>query len=358
MKKTILELCNLTKHYGQVQALKGINLSIYEGEFIALLGPSGCGKTTLLRCIAGFLQPSSGHILIDGENVERIPPQHRPVNTVFQNYALFPHMTVEQNIAYGPKRAKWSSKKITEETAVMLDLVGLQSFGQRYPSQLSGGQQQRVALARALINRPKVLLLDEPLGALDLKLRKRMQIELKHIQQALGITFIFVTHDQEEAMLMADRIAVMNQGNIEQLGSGDELYQNPTSLFVADFIGDANIVDVMVGNDGSTTIFGTETTIPPHEACPPAGQYKMLIRPSQVELATLDSVEPLDTHVAATVEESISTGEASQIHLTLDCGTKLMAKCSKKHHDRRVSGGERVRVKLDAKNSRYFSVSR
>ena len=240
--KDLVEVVDVVKRYGSVHALDHVSLSIRQGEFLALLGPSGCGKTTLLRTLAGFVEPDEGKILIDGQDIARTPPNRRPVNTVFQNYALFPHLTVAENIAFGPKRAKWPAARIAEEVGKVLALASLEALGDRRPNQLSGGQQQRVALARALINQPKVLLLDEPLGALDLKLRKRMQLELKQIQHGLGITFIFVTHDQEEALTMADRIAVMNQGKVIQFGGGQEIYKNPASQFVASFIGDANLV--------------------------------------------------------------------------------------------------------------------
>ncbi|MEZ5819123.1 MAG: ABC transporter ATP-binding protein [Hyphomicrobiaceae bacterium] len=234
----------LVKRYGQVTALDAITLHVKQGEFLALLGPSGCGKTTLLRTIAGFIEPTSGSLFIDGESMGGVPPNRRPVNTVFQNYALFPHLTVAENIAFGPRRRGVSEATLKKEVADALALVGMESYGARFPSELSGGQQQRVALARAAINRPKVLLLDEPLGALDLKLRKRMQLELKHLQARLGITFVFVTHDQEEALVMADRIAVMDHGRIMQLGTGEDIYRNPASRFVASFIGEANLLPV------------------------------------------------------------------------------------------------------------------
>ena len=207
---------SLVKRYGDVVALDGVSLAVQQGEFLALLGPSGCGKTTLLRLIAGFIEPTSGELSIADQSMTGVAPNRRPVNTVFQNYALFPHLTVAENIAFGPRRRRVAKSEVRSGVAETLALVGMDEFVNRYPSELSGGQQQRVALARAIINKPKVLLLDEPLGALDLKLRKRMQIELKHLQARLGITFIFVTHDQEEALVMADRIAVMSQGRIMQ----------------------------------------------------------------------------------------------------------------------------------------------
>src|SRR5574339_1153137 len=230
------------RHFGEVKAVDNTDLEIQDGEFFSMLGPSGSGKTTCLRMIAGFDRPTSGHIYLYGQEVSDLPPYERNVNTVFQDYALFPHMTIEDNIAYGlmikgvPKKDRY--KQVDE----MIDLVRLPGFGYRKPSQLSGGQRQRVALARALINHPKVLLLDEPLGALDLKLRQQMQVELKAIQKRVGITFIFVTHDQEEAMTMSDRIAVFSEGKIEQVGTPAEVYETPASPFVAGFVGTSNLI--------------------------------------------------------------------------------------------------------------------
>jgi putative spermidine/putrescine transport system ATP-binding protein len=233
---------NVSRYFGEVRAVDDVELEIKDGEFFSMLGPSGSGKTTCLRMIAGFDRPTSGQIILYGQDVSNLPPYERPVNTVFQDYALFPHMTIDENIGYGlmiKGVSKTEREKLVEE---MLDLVRLPGFGHRKPSQLSGGQRQRVALARALINHPKVLLLDEPLGALDLKLRQQMQVELKNIQREVGITFIFVTHDQEEALTMSDRIAVFNEGKVEQVGSPAEVYEHPTTPFVAGFVGTSNLV--------------------------------------------------------------------------------------------------------------------
>lgn len=247
----LLIIDQIGKTFGPLDVLKNVHLEVNQGEFIALLGPSGCGKTTLLRTIAGFLQPDRGRILIDGSDVVRLPPNQRPLNTVFQNYALFPHMRVIENVAYGPRRTGVGRGDAEKRAAEALAMVDMAAFGQRYPRELSGGQQQRVALARAIVNRPRLLLLDEPLSALDLKLRKKMQLELKHLQVALGITFIFVTHDQEEAMTMADRIVVMNAGRIEQVGMGSEIYKRPATKFTAEFIGEANFMK-FVRSSGNT----------------------------------------------------------------------------------------------------------
>ncbi len=235
-----VELRNVSHGFKGSRVLSNISLSVRAGEFFSLLGPSGCGKTTTLNVIGGFVVPDEGEVLIQGRSVGRVPPYARPVNTVFQNYALFPHMSVAENIAFGPRMARQSGPDVSRRVDEALALVSLAGMGARRPDQLSGGQQQRVALARALINRPSVLLLDEPLGALDLKLRKQMQIELSRIQREVGITFIYVTHDQEEALTMSDRIAVMNGGSVAQLGSPQDVYERPESLFVADFIGSSN----------------------------------------------------------------------------------------------------------------------
>ena len=241
--KKIIELDNLTKSFDGQVILKGIHLDIYENEFVTLLGPSGCGKTTTLRIMAGFEEPESGTVLFDGMNMEGVPPYKRELNTVFQKYALFPHMDVYDNVAFGLHIKKMPDEIIDHKVRRMLELVGLKGFEERNISQLSGGQQQRVAIARALVNEPKVLLLDEPLGALDLKLRKTMQIELKKIQQQVGITFVYVTHDQEEALTMSDKIVVMNEGLIQQIGSPIDIYNEPENRFVANFIGESNIVE-------------------------------------------------------------------------------------------------------------------
>lgn len=242
MADYILELDHVTKDFGQVQALKGVSLQVEPGKFITLLGPSGCGKTTTLRIIAGLEEPTQGRVFLEGEDVTHLEPNKRDLNTVFQNYALFPHMNVAENIGYSQKLQRVDKKTIDQRVNEMLELVQLEGYNQRLPQQLSGGQRQRVAIARALINRPKVLLLDEPLGALDLQLRLQMQAELKEIQQDLGITFVYITHDQEEAMNMSDRIVVMREGIFEQIGSPKEIYNTPRTTYVAQFVGSANVV--------------------------------------------------------------------------------------------------------------------
>ena len=245
----IIELKNLSKNFGDNQVLKGIDLNIYENEFLTLLGPSGCGKTTILRIIAGFEEPSHGQVMFNGEDIAKVPAYKREVNTVFQKYALFPFLNVHDNVAFGLNLKKKDKKEIDEKVTKMLALVGLSGFGNRDITSLSGGQQQRVAIARALVNEPKVLLLDEPLAALDAKLRKGMQAELKKIQKEVGITFIFVTHDQEEALSMSDTIVVMNDGIIQQIGTPMDIYNEPQNRFVANFIGESNIIEGVMPKD-------------------------------------------------------------------------------------------------------------
>ncbi|MGP3725795.1 ABC transporter ATP-binding protein [Cereibacter sphaeroides] len=266
---TLLAISDITKSFAGHKALDHVTLDIRQGEFISLLGPSGCGKTTLLRTVAGFMTADKGRILIDGEDVSRLPPERRPLNTVFQNYALFPHMTVLENVAYGPRRAGLSRAEADRRAEEALEMVGLAAMSRRNPAAMSGGQQQRVALARAIVNRPKLLLLDEPLSALDLQLRKRMQIELKQLQVQLGITFIFVTHDQDEAMAMSDRIAVMSAGRLEQCDAPEAIYRRPRTRFVAEFIGEANFLPL--DGTGPEGVLRPEDlrVLPEGEALPP-----------------------------------------------------------------------------------------
>ena len=249
MSDVIIELKGLSKNFGDQQVLKGIDLNIHENEFLTLLGPSGCGKTTTLRIIAGFEEPSTGEVLFDGVDISKVPPYKREVNTVFQKYSLFPFMNVYDNVAFGLKIKKMDKNLIEHKVMKTLKLVGLEGFEKRDVTKLSGGQQQRVAIARALVNEPKILLLDEPLGALDAKLRKEMQVELKKIQQEVGITFIFVTHDQEEALSMSDTVVVMHEGIIQQVGTPEDIYNEPENRFVASFIGESNIIEATMIKD-------------------------------------------------------------------------------------------------------------
>ncbi len=301
-----IELQDASRAFGAVVALDRVSLAIAPGEFFALLGPSGSGKTTCLRLIAGFDRPDSGRILLEGEDVTDIPPYDRNLNTVFQDYALFPHMTVAENVAYGPRVRGVAAEERRRRAGEMLELVRLGSYGDRRPAQLSGGQRQRVALARALINSPKVLLLDEPLGALDLKLREEMQAELKGLQQRLGITFVFVTHDQGEALSMADRVAVFSQGRIEQLDTPRGLYTRPRTAFVANFVGSANVV------------------LGPAAERLTGRPRPFAIRPELIEVLP-PGVAPADDAIACsgTLEEVLYHGASSRCHVRLDETTLL-----------------------------------
>ncbi len=283
--KHLIELVDVSKDYEGDAALQHVNLYIKDGEFLTLLGPSGCGKTTMLRIIAGFVLPTEGKVLIDGTDMAEIPPYKRRVNTVFQKYALFPHLNVFDNVAFGLKLKKRPKQEIQERVEEMLELVGLKGYGKRWIEQLSGGQQQRVAIARALANEPEVLLLDEPLGALDLKLRKNMQVELKRLQQKLGITFIYVTHDQEEALTMSDTIVVLKEGIIQQIGTPQDIYNEPKNAFVADFIGESNILPGVMKKDYLVSIH--DRLFP----CVDAGfgedvPVEVVVRPEDVDIVT------------------------------------------------------------------------
>lgn len=317
-----VDVANVVKLFGQgnaaVRALDDVSVSIRQGEFFTLLGPSGCGKTTLLRLIAGFEGPSSGQIKLDGADITNTPPNLRPINTVFQNYALFPHLTVAQNISFGLEMLGRPKSEIAATVARMLAMVKLEALANRKTAQLSGGQQQRVALARALAPQPKVLLLDEPLSALDFKLRKEMQTELKRLQLETGITFIFVTHDQEEALTMSDRIAVMSAGKIQQIGAPRDIYTRPINRFVADFIGDINILPAKV-HAGRAVISGIEF---PLKYQGPSGDVSIAIRPEQLRLVARGSKDSL----AATVTRSVYFGTDSHIHMTLQDGSEMVAR--------------------------------
>ncbi|MGZ6340886.1 MAG: ABC transporter ATP-binding protein [Candidatus Limnocylindrales bacterium] len=288
-----IELRHATKRYGEAVALDDVSMTIAAGEFFCLLGPSGCGKTTTLNLIGGFIPLSSGDLLIEGRTVNDLPPHKRNVNTVFQNYALFPHMTVAENVAFGLRMEKHSSQEVKQRTEEYLELVGLAGLSRRLPSALSGGQQQRVALARALAKRPAVLLLDEPLGALDLKLRKQMQTELARIHRQVGTTFVFVTHDQEEALSMATRIAIMSNGNVLQTGSPREVYDRPANRFVADFVGDTNFLEGTVRRSDGTPRFeltGGATVDAPADAAD--GPATLMVRPEFMALRSIDPADP------------------------------------------------------------------
>jgi spermidine/putrescine transport system ATP-binding protein len=311
-----VRLVEVTKRFEDVVAVDCLSLEIPSGSFFALLGPSGCGKTTTLRMIGGFEEPTGGVIFLGEREVSGLPAYKRDVNTVFQSYALFPHLSVFENVAFGLRRRAVRGDTLRGRVEEMLRIVGLEGLGKRKPRQLSGGQQQRVALARALVNKPQVLLLDEPLGALDLKLRKQMQLELKAIQHDVGITFVHVTHDQEEAMTMADRIAVMNQGRIEQLGTPTELYETPATAYVAGFLGVSNLIPGTVsGPDTVTLRSGQEVRVRREALAGRTGSVAVGIRPEKIELGNTQ-VNTLDGKVA----EQAYVGVATQYIVDTDCG--------------------------------------
>ena len=299
MAKELIRLRNLCMAFDDEQVLNNLNLYINDKEFLTLLGPSGCGKTTTLRIIGGFATPTSGDVLFDGVRINDVPPYQRQINTVFQKYALFPHLNVYENIAFGLRMQKLPEAEIKERVMEMLETVSLKGFEHRRPEALSGGQQQRVAIARALVNRPKVLLLDEPLAALDLKLRKDMQIELKRIQQQVGITFIYVTHDQEEALTMSDTIVVMDKGSIQQIGTPEDIYNEPKNAFVADFIGESNIIDGIMPEDNVVQMYGRrfpclDGGFAPNEA------VDVVIRPEDIDIVPVEQGQLTGTVTSVT----------------------------------------------------------
>jgi spermidine/putrescine transport system ATP-binding protein len=321
-----IELVSLTKRFTEV-AVDGIDLTVPSGEFFSLLGPSGCGKTTTLRLIAGFEQPTSGRILLDDVDVSAMPPHRRQVNTVFQNYALFPFLTVYDNVAFGLKGRKLGKNDLTDRVYKALELVKLRSYEKRRPGQLSGGQQQRVALARALVMEPSVLLLDEPLGALDAKLRRSLKVELKALQEQVGITFLYVTHDQEEALTMSDRLAVMRDGKIVQVGPPAQVYEEPADTYVADFLGTSNLMPVDVverGPGDHCQVRLGESVLQVDSGCPDAAAHThAVIRPERVRVEEYGSGGP--NRVPAMVERLVYLGSATQVILRLAAGSQVNA---------------------------------
>ena len=319
MAKKIIEIKNVCKSFGDKDVLKDINLYINQGEFLTLLGPSGCGKTTLLRMIAGFLQPDSGSILLDGKDLEGTSPYERPLNTVFQRYALFPHLDVYDNIAFGLKLKKVPREEIDKRVRRVLKLVAMSDYEDRDVETLSGGQQQRIAIARAIVNQPKVLLLDEPLAALDLKMRKDMQIELKEMHKQLGITFIYVTHDQEEALTLSDTVVVMNEGRIQQIGTPTDIYNEPVNSFVADFIGESNILNGTMIRDRKVSFIGHDFD------CVDEGfgenvPVDVVVRPEDIYFTD----DPVRTQFTAKVKSCIFKGVHYEMYVDTDTGNELM----------------------------------
>ncbi len=347
-RKPSVELRSVTKRFDEVTAVDRLSLDIAEGEFFTLLGPSGCGKTTTLRVVAGFEEPTEGDVLIDGGDVAGLPPHKRPTNTVFQSYALFPHLNVEENVAFGLKRKGVERREISGRVSEELERVGLAGEAKRKPSQLSGGQQQRVALARALVNLPKVLLLDEPLGALDLKLRKGLRVELKRIQREVGITFVYVTHDQEEALTMSDRIAVMNRGRVEQVADPEQVYERPATTFVAGFIGVSNLMPATVEDSAVRLENGPTIRAAVVNGFRPGERCHAVVRPEKLRIGLAGERSNGDApSVEGIVESSLYLGTSTQI--VVDLGnevrmTVLHPNASEAERQRLPGGGARVRL--------------
>jgi len=320
-----IRLEELTKLFGEVAAVDGIDIDMPPGEFFTMVGPSGCGKTTTLRMIAGFERPTSGRILLDGTDVADVPPHRRSVNTVFQSYALFPHLNVAKNVEFGLKYKRLTKGERRKRVAEALDLVQLSGYAGRKPSQLSGGQQQRIALARALVLTPRVLLLDEPLGALDARLRKDLQVELKALQAELGITFVFVTHDQEEALTMSDRVAVMSGGRVEQAGTPREVYEEPATVFVADFLGVSNMItgEASADGDGCLLRVGERVLRATSGHTGARGEVRAMIRPERIVVEGQDA--PGENRLPGMVERSVYVGSAHELHVRIVGGELLKA---------------------------------
>ena len=338
-----IEIDHVSKRFDDFVAVDDAHFSISQGEFFSMLGPSGCGKTTTLRMIAGFETPTSGQIRLDGHDVSRTPPYKRNVNTVFQHYALFPHMTVWDNVAFGPRSKKTAKDEVARRVDEVIKVVRLEEFARRKPNQLSGGQQQRVALARALVNEPAALLLDEPLGALDLKLRQVMQFELKRIQREIGITFVYVTHDQEEALTMSDRLAVMNAGKVEQIGTPVDIYYRPASVFVAGFIGQANLwpaqVSAVRDDTATADVLGTEVTGHCNQSQLRAGPAVVMVRPESLVLS-LERPEGRSS-IAGTVSDLTFQGPVVRVSLDVD-GTPVIAHLGPEHDMPAMRPGDQV----------------
>ncbi len=336
-------LHGVTKRFGDVAAVDSVDLEVADGEFFSLLGPSGCGKTTTLRMIAGLEFPTEGSIRIFGEEVALAPPNKRPVNTVFQSYALFPHMTVAENVGFGLAMCKVPDTELRRRVAEAIELVRLGGMEHRRPTQLSGGQQQRVALARALVNRPKVLLLDEPLGALDLKLRQAMQVELKDIQREVGITFVYVTHDQEEALTMSDRIGVMNEGRLLQVGTAEDIYERPANRFVADFIGETNFLEGVIVAEGHVEI-GSSHRVRAQTNAPVGTAVTLMLRPEKIQIHRLEEVVDGRNRLEGTVQHRLYFGDSLFYQIELATGDMIDVRVENVPSLPRWDAGQRIAV--------------
>lgn len=349
MGKVIVKLENFGKCYGKKEVIKDINLEIYDGEFLTLLGSSGCGKTTILRSIAGLDIPTTGKIFLEGEDVTNLEPAKRQVNTIFQNYALFPLMNIYDNLAFGLRMKKVDEEEIAKRIKEMLELVHLEGYEKRFPRDLSGGEQQRVSLARGLINRPKVLLLDEPLSALDLKLRKMMQIELKMLQRKLGITFVYVTHDQDEALSMSDRIVVLKNGNIEQVASPNDIYDKPNSLYVAEFIGDANVFKTKVVNIEKGMVYFDNNMISKYDKVYGVDEeVDIVIRPENIKISR---EEKKNNSFVGVVKELIFDGSSTKLIFNIN---KQMVKVVVFGNDKTYQVGQKLNLYWDIEDLVVF----
>ncbi len=365
-EQSFISIKNVAKHFGKVKAVDDINLNIAEGEFFALLGPSGCGKTTLLRMLAGFELPTEGELFIDGEETSMVPHYQRPVNMVFQSYAIFPHLNVFQNIAFGLRKDKLSKEELAKRVNEALALIKMEGYGDRQPTELSGGQRQRVALARALVKKPKVLLLDEPLGALDKKLREQMQLELRQLQKSVGITFVFVTHDQEEALTMSDRIAIMSAGRVQEIGTPDELYERPKTKFVADFIGTMNFFDgEVIGNEDGryqvkTKELGNVSAAVSDVSFIVGEKISVALRPENIRIINEKSTTDVAGLIKGEMVNTAYLGDRAHIYVTIEKSDQPLlvalqnmdgAASSAAHGDRAVTLGWSDSSLLLLKNS-------
>jgi putative spermidine/putrescine transport system ATP-binding protein len=347
---------DIEKRFGTVTAVDGVSLDIEPGEFVTLLGPSGSGKTTTLMMLAGFEIPTAGEIYVDDDPIAAVPPYRRNIGMVFQNYALFPHMTVGENIAFPLQMRRLSKSEIAQKTREVLDLVGLPGYEGRYPRQLSGGQQQRVAVARALVFNPRVLLMDEPLGALDKQLRERLQLEIKALHEQLGVTIIYVTHDQEEALIMSDRIAVMNDGRIEQCGPPTELYDEPSTRFVADFIGESNFIEGTIEREDAACHFvaapGLGELRAPKKAGASAGApVALTVRPEKI-VASENGATPGMNEIAGTIDDVVFVGEMRRYVVALPGGQRLVLKAQNRSGIRNYDRGDAIRIAWNVEDCR------
>ena len=358
-RATKLRICGLTKRYRSIDALVGADLDVREGEFLTLLGPSGSGKTTLLRIIAGLIDADDGEVWIDRKSVIALPPHLRDIELVFQNYALFPHLNVFENIAFPLRMRRVGAAEIARRVERSLAAVKLDRLATRMPSELSGGQQQRIALARSMVYEPSIILLDEPLAALDKKLREQLQLELRRMHRELGVTMVYVTHDQQEALLLSDRICLMNEARIEQVGTPADLYFRPATIFAADFIGESNLLDAVVIESGAvTTLRGPNTTVFHALAAPvsPGDKVKIMIRPERLEFASAGQPQPRPNSIAGVIEETTFLGDGTKYYVRVDETTLLTVKTLTRREQDGIQAGARVSLVWDADSAVVLAV--